>query len=132
MKKLILLFVTLIPSLVFCHPGRTDSSGGHNNRKTGGYHYHNAGKVRSSYNFSNKANKTSKIYSQKMVSSYFLQASLKLLGFYKGKIDGIWGEETIKAIKKFQKDKEVVINGEFDTTTKLLLLESLKSVVIKK
>lgn len=22
------------------HSGRTDSSGGHNNRKTGGYHYH--------------------------------------------------------------------------------------------
>ena len=25
---------------VFPHSGRTDSSGGHYNRKTGGYHYH--------------------------------------------------------------------------------------------
>ena len=25
---------------VFSHSGRTDSSGGHYNRKTGGYHYH--------------------------------------------------------------------------------------------
>ena len=25
---------------VFSHSGRTDSSGGHHNRKTGGYHYH--------------------------------------------------------------------------------------------
>ena len=26
------------------HPGRTDSSGGHYNHKTGGYHYHNTGR----------------------------------------------------------------------------------------
>ena len=28
---------------VFSHSGRTDSSGGHRNRKTGGYHYHGGG-----------------------------------------------------------------------------------------
>ena len=28
------------------HSGRTDSKGGHHNRKTGGYHYHNGGKSR--------------------------------------------------------------------------------------
>ena len=33
---------------VFSHSGRTDSSGGHNNRKTGEYHYHNSGRARSS------------------------------------------------------------------------------------
>ena len=34
-------------SAVFSHSGRTDSSGGHNNRKTGEYHYHNSGRARS-------------------------------------------------------------------------------------
>ena len=27
----------------YAHSGRTDASGGHHNRKTGGYHYHNSG-----------------------------------------------------------------------------------------
>ena len=31
---------------VFSHSGRTDSSGGHYNRKTGGYHYHGGGPAR--------------------------------------------------------------------------------------
>ena len=28
---------------VMGHPGRTDANGGHYNRKTGEYHYHNGG-----------------------------------------------------------------------------------------
>ena len=46
------LVIFLLISLVFVydfghtHSGRTDSRGGHYNRKTGGYHYHNSGKVR--------------------------------------------------------------------------------------
>ena len=32
--------VSLILYSAFSHSGRTDSSGGHHNRKTGGYHYH--------------------------------------------------------------------------------------------
>ena len=45
MKKLLLiLFLTFgFISLVTAHSGRTDSSGGHNNRSTGTYHYHNSG-----------------------------------------------------------------------------------------
>lgn len=27
--------------MIFAHPGRTDSNGGHTNKKTGEYHYHN-------------------------------------------------------------------------------------------
>ena len=38
------LLVILIPSLsLYAHSGRTDQSGGHYNRKTGEYHYHNSG-----------------------------------------------------------------------------------------
>ena len=35
---------TLACLLALGHGGRTDSSGGHNDRKNGGYHYHNSGK----------------------------------------------------------------------------------------
>ena len=37
---LIAVFVVFCGSILLAHSGRTDSSGGHNNRKTGGYHYH--------------------------------------------------------------------------------------------
>jgi hypothetical protein len=37
-----------IASLVQGHPGRTDANGGHYNRKTGTYHYHNGGPARPS------------------------------------------------------------------------------------
>lgn len=42
MKNLVLTMF-LIFSMLLAHSGRTDKYGGHNNRKTGGYHYHNAG-----------------------------------------------------------------------------------------
>lgn len=46
MKKRLMCFALLItivfaPTAGFAHSGRTDSSGGHYNRKTGEYHYHN-------------------------------------------------------------------------------------------
>ncbi len=39
-KFLAMLF--LMTTLSFAHSGRTDSSGGHYNRRTGHYHYHNS------------------------------------------------------------------------------------------
>lgn len=40
--KLFLLLVLTVPTLTFAHSGRTNSSGCHNNTKTGGYHCHNS------------------------------------------------------------------------------------------
>ena len=45
-KKLIAAFGILVLAFsvtAIAHPGRTDSNGGHNDRKNGGYHYHNSG-----------------------------------------------------------------------------------------
>lgn len=45
MKKLLLVllaFIMVVP-IAFAHPGRTDSNGGHWDRSTGTYHYHNDG-----------------------------------------------------------------------------------------
>ena len=38
------LCILLLTSSSLAHPGRTDSEGGHYNRKTGVYHYHNSGR----------------------------------------------------------------------------------------
>ena len=53
MKKFRLSFI-FIGLLLVCgdahaHSGRTDRYGGHYNRKTGGYHYHNSGSSGSTY-----------------------------------------------------------------------------------
>lgn len=45
MKYFILLL--MIFTLGFAHSGRTDSNGGHVNRSTGEYHYHNGGNTKS-------------------------------------------------------------------------------------
>ncbi len=39
----VVLLVLGSTSIGISHPGRTDSNGGHNDRKNGGYHYHNGG-----------------------------------------------------------------------------------------
>lgn len=61
MKRLLLIlaFVAFlaVPLDVSAHSGRTDSSGGHYNRKTGQYHYHNGGGSSSSSS-SKKSSKT--------------------------------------------------------------------------
>lgn len=40
-----------------------------------------------------------------------LQMNLKFLGYYDGEIDGIKGEKTLNAIKKFQYDNLLVVDG---------------------
>lgn len=40
-----------------------------------------------------------------------IQKALKNAGFYNGTIDGVIGEETKEAIKKFQKEKGLIVDG---------------------
>lgn len=41
--SLLIALLSVSSVVSFAHPGRTDSNGGHYNRKTGTYHYHNGG-----------------------------------------------------------------------------------------
>jgi uncharacterized protein YgiM (DUF1202 family) len=41
------LFISLLSLFMYSHSGRTDSNGGHWDRKAGTYHYHNGGKASS-------------------------------------------------------------------------------------
>ncbi|MDP2167941.1 MAG: YHYH domain-containing protein [Thermodesulfovibrionales bacterium] len=44
-----IFFCIFTVSTVFAHSGRTDSCGGHNDRKRGGYHIHNFSKYCTCY-----------------------------------------------------------------------------------
>ena len=109
MKKRILALVVILliafPLLVLAHSGRTDSNGGHYNRKTGEYHYHNGGPA---YNSSSSSS-----YSQPadVVSIQKEQMRLTELGYDPGPADGIKGQKTIEAIKQFQRDNGLSVDG---------------------
>lgn len=63
MKKtaILLTIFIVISSVSFAHPGRTDSNGGHYNRSTGEYHYHD-GSSSGSYSFSDSSTETINSY----------------------------------------------------------------------
>ena len=105
----ILLF--LFSSCVVAHSGRTNSSGCHNNKKTGGYHCHNSGSSSNSYSSPLPKHHSS---ISKPISSYsndsytsdvvvLAQKYLNTLGYDAGPEDGIIGTKTRRAIEKFQR-----------------------------
>lgn len=140
-NKALLLFLLLIPSLVSAHGGRTDKYGCHNDRKNGGYHCHNGGSVPKpqSIRTSNNATRTTPAKSQSLtaqpassqvreanVAAYKdlvlkIQSALNKLGYSAGEPDGVLGKQTVKAIKHFQVDNEMVVDGK----PSYLLLEVL-------
>lgn len=119
MKKRILALVVILlvtfPLLVLAHSGRTDSNGGHYNRKTGEYHYHNGG---TAYNSSSSSS-----YGQPsdVVSIYKVQTRLNELGYNCGTPDGVKGPRTIEAIKQFQRDNGLTADGIVGNQTRAAL-----------
>ena len=71
--------IFLIPGGVFAHSGGTDSMGGHYNRKTGGYHYHNSGRVGSVLTPS---------YGDVWVNGYFRKDGTYVSGHWRTRPDG--------------------------------------------
>ncbi len=129
--KALLLCLLLIPSLVSAHGGRTDKYGCHNDRKNGGYHCHNGGSVPKSQSIrtSDNATRTTSVKPQSLtvqpasskvrdanIAAYKdlvlkTQAALNRLGYSAGEPDGVLGKHTIKAIKHFQVDNEMAVDG---------------------
>ncbi len=130
-NKALLLCLLLIPSLVFAHGGRTDKFGCHNDRKNGGYHCHNGGstpKPQSIRTFNNTTRTTSaKPQSLTIqpansqvrdanIAAYKdlvlkIQSALNQLGYSAGEPDGVLGKQTVKAIKHFQVDNDMAVDG---------------------
>jgi hypothetical protein len=120
LRKIMILVSILLFSIstLFAHSGRTDKFGGHNNRKTGGYHYHNAGSVHDPNNPYQDHTKcgicpTSKsqknqdditLSEEELITA--LQAGLKCMGYNISTIDRNMGSETKKAVRDFLKNKK--------------------------
>lgn len=97
-KKLFTLFV-LLSLLAFSHPGRTDASGGHRDKKNGGYHYHHG------YPAHDHPNgvcpyESPKTTNNKTISKAEIKKNLATLG-YTGN----------NAIAEFQRDNGLVADG---------------------
>ncbi|UUZ95675.1 peptidoglycan-binding protein [Paenibacillus sp. P25] len=58
---------------------------------------------------------------------YELQGRLKHLGFYQGKVDGDFGYNTLKALKWFQSEFGLKVDGIAGSKTKLKLWEATKN-----
>lgn len=60
------------------------------------------------------------------------QRNLKMIGwYYKGSIDGIQGSQTIQAIKDFQKDMKITVDGIWGSETENKAISYCKSVQAK-
>lgn len=66
----------------------------------------------SSYNFEFGARDLK--YGDEGVDVVFLQVQLKVLGFYEGEIDGLFGRGTLEAVEKFQNKNDLKVNGIVD------------------
>ena len=128
--------IALTPTSSLAHPGKTDSSGGHNDNKNksglGSYHYHCGGNDAHLHDngtcpYSSKASTKSTSSSSKSKSSSTsakkedikkVQTKLNELGYDCGTADGVAGKKTTNAIKKFQEDNGLAGDGIVGAKTK--------------
>lgn len=130
-RKILIVSMSLCLSLSSimssAHSGRTDSSGGHHDYKNasglGSYHYHhgmgphlhkNGVCPYSSSAKSSGTKKSSKYYNVTTVRK--VQAKLNKHGCKCGRADGYYGTRTKAAIKKFQRKKNMKVNGKITKT----------------
>lgn len=81
----------------------------------------------SSFGYSDFAYQESYTYAATASQNKQIQQKLKDLGYYKGKIDGIIGKQSIAAIKQFQRDNGLVVDGIVGVKTAAKLKISLSS-----
>lgn len=137
-NKALLLCLLLIPSLVSAHGGRTDKFGCHNGgtpsqspRAFTNATNSNSTKTNFAKPQSFAAQPNSQIREVNIAAYKDLvlktQSALNQLGYSAGNPDGVLGKQTIKAIKHFQVDDEIPVNGKPSYLLLDLLLAKVKS-----
>lgn len=137
-----LAVMMIVSSVTFGHSGRTDSSGGHrdnqNSSGLGSYHYHHGygphlhtggvcpySSAPTSYSYGSGSESYYSRYSKETIKS--MQNKLNELGYSCGVADGIVGSKTIAAVKKFQSDNGLTVDGlAGDSTLKTLYDSTVK------
>lgn len=61
-----------------------------------------------------------------MLNNYYIQKNLKALNYYKGNIDEIIGSQTKQAIKDFQRDFGLAVDGIFGEQTNAVMVQVIK------
>lgn len=127
--------------MAFAHKGRTDSNGGHKDNKNvsglGYYHYHCGGNPAHLHengvcpygsNSSSNSNSGSNSTSTKSTTTSNYSATVKAAqealnakGYDCGTPDGLFGKKTISAVKAFQKDNGLAVDGKIGPATKAAL-----------
>ncbi|WP_041720738.1 peptidoglycan-binding protein [Alkaliphilus metalliredigens] len=116
---LLILILLGVNVTAYAHSGRTDSSGGHRDNKNasglGSYHYHCGGHPAHLHKNGVCPYKTTKSTatgtSTTKSTSMTIQSKLNSLGYDCGVVDGIMGLKTKAAIKAFQKDNDLTVDG---------------------
>lgn len=119
---------------VEAHSGRTDSNGGHRDKNNvsglGPYHYHCGGypahlhkngvcPYSSSSSSKSSGNSSSSKTSASLVKK--VQIALNKRGYSCGTADGIMGSKTVAALKRFQRDKGLTVDGKIGPQVKKAL-----------
>lgn len=85
------------------------------------------------FQFQQHARQTEETFSKNLVKYgttgsdvYELQGRMKFLGFYKGKVDGDFGYQTLQGVKCFQSEFGLKVDGLVGPKTKLKLWEATK------
>lgn len=66
-------------------------------------------------------------FSDTNINIKLIQKFLKELGYKSGKADGIYGEKTLQAVRNFQKDEDIILDGIFGNETLTALKKQLDS-----
>lgn len=119
---------------VLAHPGRIDGSGGHRDNKNrsglGYYHYHCGGYPAHlhkngicPYTGSKNSSSTSSVSRSRKGTTTSsdvkkVQKMLNKKGYSCGTPDGVLGKKTISALKQFQRDKGLTVDGKIGTQVK--------------
>ena len=115
------LHYSLVSTYAEAHSGRTDAYGGHKDNKNksglGSYHYHCGGNPphlhKNSicpYDTTNSDSDTDSIKITKSIIKK-VQKELNDLGYECGKVDGKFGKKTKKALKEYQEDYGLKVDG---------------------
>lgn len=129
------LSTAILPTPAFlltteAHSGRTDSNGGHKDNKNasglGYYHYHCGGYPAHlhkqgvcPYSSTSSTSTTKKSSTSSTVKK--VQTALNKKGYDCGTADGIMGKKTKAALKKFQKDNNLTVDGKIGKQVKKAL-----------
>jgi hypothetical protein len=115
----IVFLASILCTGVIADKGPVNKFGAHHNQITGEYHSHVKPKKVKVPKYS-RARKTG-----------LIQSSLKILGYYNGKIDHKLGPQTVRAIKKFQKDNSIRPTGKMTKKTQKKLFKKIEKISLK-